>query len=367
MIQSKSISHFAPILLDSQSGMGRVAVHWRDAFLRDGWAFHHFGAAEVSMPLLKPLWARSARKVFLKTESRDDILLVHEPSAETLRQTRLPTILFSHGLEERGDKLAPPESFKGYKSLKSTITKPLWLRRAWLREQALRRCPLLLLINQDDRDYAISRYGRKPEDIFVFRNGVNPSALQAQGVTKNPSTVLFYGSWLERKGKSVLIDAASKLASAGVQIKWLLVGTGIPEFEVLNDWPVWLRDNVEVRSTVAAEDDDSIYDQATLFVLPSLYEGQPLTLLQAMESGRCVIATRCCGQKDIIKHGYNGLLVEPSNSYQLAETIAMTLANDAMRLKLGAQAKIDMATRRWSIVSDEVVNAINHFRQHDTI
>ena len=63
MSYPKSIAQIAPILLDSRTGMGRVAVHWRDAFIRAGWDFQHFGTAEVPMPLLKPLWANSAKKI----------------------------------------------------------------------------------------------------------------------------------------------------------------------------------------------------------------------------------------------------------------------------------------------------------------
>lgn len=314
------------------------------------------------MPLLKPMWASSAKKCFKKIGRSEGIHLVHEPSAEVFRQTSLPTILFSHGLEERCIELAPPENSKVFVRLKNSFTKPFWLRQAWLRKQSLRKCPLLLLINTDDRDFAISRYGRNLEDIFLFRNGVNASALQPQRETKTPATILFYGSWLKRKGIAVLIDTATKLASAGIQIRWLLVGTGKTDAEILSDWPFELRRNVFIRTNVTAADDDSIYEQATLFVLPSFYEGQPLTLLQAMESGLCVITTRCCGQKDIIKHGHNGLLVEPGSSDQLAEMIAKTLANDDMRLKIGAQAKADMAYRRWSNVADEVVTVINNFR-----
>ncbi len=86
-----------------------------------------------------------------------------------------------------------------------------------------------------------------------------------------------------------------------------------------------------------------------------------MTLLQAMESGRCVISTRSCGQKDIISDGHNGFLVEPGSSVQLAEAIAKALADDDLRLRLGTQAKVDMASRRWSIVADEVVSKLESF------
>ena len=341
--------------------MGRVAVHWRDAIVRRGWNFRHFGSDEVPMTLVKPLWPNAARRAWNKSGKIDQILLAHEPSAEVLRETGIPTVLFSHGLEARGSELIPEDSERSSRRLKSYLARPLWQRLARQREIALRKCPLLLLINQDDKNYAISRYNRSASDIFVFRNGVNTSALLPQDSSAEEPTILFYGSWLERKGKSVLVKAAIQLAKAGITPRWLLVGTQKSESEVLLDWPIDLHRHVVVRPNVSAVEDDSIYLQATVFVLPSFYEGQPLTLLQAMESGRCVVTTRCCGQKDFIKDKQNGLLFEPGDSEYLAIVLAHALRDKDMRLKLGYQAKIDMSFRRWSMVSDELAERLHQF------
>ncbi len=355
------VAHFAPIALDQRSGMGRVAVHWRDALVRRGWAFQHMGTEDVPLPRLKPLWPLAALRAWKRAAAGTNLLLAHEPVAETFRQTGIPTVLFSHGLEARGAEFTPgdPDGLKS--GPRAWIMRPLWRWRARQREQGLRNCPLLLLINQDDRTYAMSRYGRQAEDIFVFSNGVDTSTLQPEQGTSGLPTVLFYGSWLERKGKSVLVRAASKLAEDGHQLRWLLVGTGKSENEVLADWPVHLRDSVEVRPHVAAHEDDAIYQQATAFVLPSYFEGQPLTLLQAMESGRCVVTSRSCGQKDIVSHGKNGLLVEPGSAEELASVLGTTLKDPEMRLALGRQAKQDMAARRWPLVADEVAERLQQF------
>ena len=363
MNNQSCLAHFSYIKLNESTGMGRVAVHWRDALVRRGWIFRHYGNEEVPMPILKPLWPNRARQAWEKTGIRDDLFLAHEPSAEVLRQTGIPTVLFSHGLEARASKLIPNTNKQFHKRIKSSLTRPFWQRLARQRVIALRKCPLLFLINQDDMDFAISSYGRRQDEIFVFRNGVNASNVQAQHCTAGEHTILFYGSWLTRKGKSVLIEAAILLAQAGIKPRWLLVGTGKSESEVLLDWPVYFHSNVEVRPNVASIEDDSIYSQATLFVLPSFYEGQPLTLLQAMESGRCVITTRCCGQKDIIRNKYNGLLFDPGDSVELARLIAMGLTNKEMRFKLGCQAKADMVSRRWPLVADEVVDRLEQFVQ----
>jgi glycosyltransferase involved in cell wall biosynthesis len=152
-----------------------------------------------------------------------------------------------------------------------------------------------------------------------------------------------------------------RLAEEGIPLRWLLVGTGISQAEVLRDWPAILHDAVEVIPHLKAEDDDLIYERAMVFVLPSYFEGQPLTLLQAMESGRCVIASRCCGQKDIVQHGHNGFLFDSGDADELARLIALVVSDRDLRLKLGTQAKEDMASRCWSTVADEVVDRLEQF------
>jgi glycosyltransferase involved in cell wall biosynthesis len=358
MISLPRVAHFAPISINELSGMGRVAFHWREAFIRRGWLFQHYGTDEVPLPPLKPLWANAAKRAWRKGEKNHDFFLAHEPSAETLRQTGIPTVLFSHGLEFRSELMVPADSVLSRRRFRDTATRPFWLWRIKQRDLGLRRCPLLLLINEDDRAFAISHYSRRPEDIFVFRNGVNSSPIHPHHFMPGDPTVLFYGSWLERKGKSVLIQAAVRLASAGVSIRWLLVGTGLDTNQVLNDWPRRLHSLVEVIPHAKAEDDDNIYSRATVFVLPSYFEGQPLTLLQAMENGRCVIASACCGQTDIVQHDYNGLLFSPGDDDELARLISLVISNHHLRLKLGIQAKLDMSFRRWPSVADEVVDRL---------
>lgn len=352
------VAHFAPISINPLSGMGRVALHWRSAFVRRGWSFEHYGTDEVPLPILKPLWPVAARRAWRKSRTSHDLFLVHEPSAETLRHTGIPTVLFSHGLEARSEFMVPTDIGVSRNRFRATATRPFWLWSTRQRELGLRRCPLLLLINEEDRAFAISHYGRSPEDIFVFRNGVDSSPLQPHQIMPGDPTVLFYGSWLERKGKAVLVQAAVRLAAAGISLRWLLVGTGLEANQVLHDWPHHFHCSVEVIPHVQAEDDDLIYSRAIAFVLPSYFEGQPLTLLQAMESGRCVIATRCCGQNDIVHHGRNGFLFAPGDDDELARLIALVVSDHSLRLKIGNQAKLDMALRRWSSVSDEVADRL---------
>jgi glycosyltransferase involved in cell wall biosynthesis len=84
------------------------------------------------------------------------------------------------------------------------------------------------------------------------------------------------------------------------------------------------------------------YAAADLFVLPSLGEGLPVALLEAMAHAKCVLATNVPGNRDVVKDGWNGLLVEPRNSVELARKIDYLLGNDDLRQRLGAQARQDI-------------------------
>jgi glycosyltransferase involved in cell wall biosynthesis len=103
-----------------------------------------------------------------------------------------------------------------------------------------------------------------------------------------------------------------------------------------------LEGDVFFLGKFSREDLGVAYTAADLFVLPSLGEGMPLALLEAMSFGRCVLATNVPGNLDVVKDGWNGVLVEPRNSLELAQKIDYLLTNREIAEKLGAQARRDI-------------------------
>ncbi|HVG22486.1 MAG TPA: glycosyltransferase, partial [Blastocatellia bacterium] len=115
---------------------------------------------------------------------------------------------------------------------------------------------------------------------------------------------------------------------------------------------------VEVVSEFTPDAEESIFARANFFVLPSFFEGQPLALLQAMESARCCITTNCCGQRDLIRHGYNGLLHEPGDARRMASLIEQCVSSESLRKSLGRAAKQSVQGRRWEAVSSEMADFV---------
>jgi glycosyltransferase involved in cell wall biosynthesis len=77
-----------------------------------------------------------------------------------------------------------------------------------------------------------------------------------------------------------------------------------------------------------------IYREADIFVLPSLSEGIPKTLLEAMASGLPIVATRVGGIPDVIRDGETGLLVGPRSPEQIARAVERLIADSLLRRKV---------------------------------
>ncbi|MEO6192755.1 MAG: glycosyltransferase family 4 protein [Thermoanaerobaculia bacterium] len=353
---SRTIVHVAQLDLSRESGMGRVAWHWRQELESRGYTFLHIGPREVGRPVHPALFPLAAWWRFRRLGIRPAAFLVHEPAGMPFVAAGAPAFVFSHGIERRGWEatLAHAAAAGSPVRLRSRLLLPLW--RLSQADFALRRARAVLVLNRDDLAAAQARYGRRPEDLFLFRNGVEPAPPRV--ATDAPPTVLFLGSWLARKGTATLVRTADLLRQRGVAARFLLAGTGVDEAGVLAGWPAELRGSVRVLPTFPASGEAALYAAADLFVLPSYFEGQPLALLQAMAAGCCCLVSDIAGHRDLIRHRHNGLLHAAGDAGELAGQLAECLASPALRDELGTAARASVAGRAWNVVAGEVADFI---------
>ncbi len=344
----KTVIHVAEAEIAEESGMGRVAWHWRDAFQKAGYEFLHVGPARVGGPVHPAYFPAKAFRAARQLGVKDALFLVHEPAAAPFVKAHPRTVVFSHGLERRAweASLRIPECGKHIR-FRSKILFPFWRLRG--ADYGLKRARAALLINRDDREYAFQHYGRAPGNTFLFRNGVYPTP---PAPPRDGAEILFASQWIPRKGTETLVEAARLLR--GVPLRWTLAATGRGEAEVLRGLPEELRPIVKIIPRFRREEEGALFRAATLFVMPSFFEGQPLSLLQAMEAGLCCITTDCCGQKDVIQHGENGFLFPPGDAREMARLIKLCLEDGALRERVGARARESMRERSWEAVSREV-------------
>jgi glycosyltransferase involved in cell wall biosynthesis len=353
-----NILHVAQVEISRAGGMGRVAWHWRAELERRGHRFVHIGRRPLGREVHPARYPYCAWRAARRAMPQADIVLAHEPASPLFAWSARPVVVFSHGVERRGWTSARQyRHLSGERMrLRSRLLYPAW--RLLACDFGLRHADGALVLNSEDYAYCLEHYGRDPANTFQFRNGIDAIGPPAPPRGDAKPTLLFVGTWIARKGIRTLVEAAVLLHGRGIRPHWLLAGTGADAATVLAAWPSDLRAEVEVIPAFDPEAETGLLGRATLFVLPSFFEGQPLALLQAMAAGLPVVASDACGQRDIVVHADNGLLFPPGDSAALAERIAGCLQDERLRARLAAAARRSVAGRSWEAVAAEVADFI---------
>jgi glycosyltransferase involved in cell wall biosynthesis len=126
-------------------------------------------------------------------------------------------------------------------------------------------------------------------------------------------------------------------AVAGLSVSLLLVGNG-PQSQELAELSLQLNVPMNLAGNIPNHDLPALLNDADAFVLPSLYEGHPKALLEAMACGLPVIGSDVSGIRELIQHGENGLLCPPT-AVGIREALEVLMADAALRSRLGKNAR----------------------------
>ena len=167
-----------------------------------------------------------------------------------------------------------------------------------------------------------------------------------ENTERDGNTILFVGRLVEKKGVFVLLDAIKILIQEYPDIGLLIVGDG-PEKDNLVERCENLNivDSVKFRGALNQEQLPKIYSQATMVVIPSIIdsrndqEGLGLVAIEAMGCGAAVIISALPAVQDIVEDGVNGILVQPGNAKDLANSIKSLLIDTKTRDMIASRAR----------------------------
>ena len=256
---------------------------------------------------------------------------------------RLRTITVFHGLE--------PLYYNALKEEMERIGQPLRLRfqlihgslMPWLIRLSCRRSDRVMCLNSEEAVYlAKNNWGRESK-ISVVSHGVPHEFFLLRQYAIEVRRLLFVGQWQEMKGIRNLVEAFSVLARNAPELKLWCVGTLLDEERVLASFPKEVRSRIVVRQQVERNELIAIYQDADVFVFPSLFEGFSVALLEAMASALPIVATPAGAASDILKHGINALIISKGDAVALADSVRQLLGNRAQREQLGCEARATAA------------------------
>src|SRR5215213_3815870 len=200
--------------------------------------------------------------------------------------------------------------------------------------------------------------GVEENRLHVIPPGVNPSLFE--GPFKDPFAgvgkprVLFVGRLAAQKGVRTLVEVAGLLENPSAQV--LLVGDG-PERKALECEAkrIGVGDRLHFVGFVAHERVSAVLAHADLLVLPSLYEELGTVLLEAMQAGLPIVASKTGGIPDVIENGVNGMLVPPGDPDALARAIDRLLADRGLANRLSEGAHERGKDYDWEVLAGRVL------------
>lgn len=225
----------------------------------------------------------------------------------------------------------------------------------------------ILTISENSKDDIIKQYGIKGSKIKVIYLGVkegNESYMTEKELVQKYNIhipyILFVGTIQPRKNIKNLIEAFSIIAQKDTKISLVIIGKkGWMYEDILQaDSEFGVRERVQFLHEVPNSDLPVFYKSAVCFVLPSLYEGFGLPVLEAMKYGCPVITSNISSMPEA--GGDAALYVDPTDAQDIAQKIDKMLTDSHLRAELVKKGYAQVKKFSWEKAARETLSVLEH-------
>lgn len=219
---------------------------------------------------------------------------------------------------------------------------------------------------------ALNLYNIDRQKILPITNGVDLKHTNSKGRKKNNNEfkILYVGFVYKVRGVDTLVESLSKLDKS-IPVKLTMAG------KIDHETEIWLSDfisnnnlenSVETLGEIPHEEVLALMEDSNVCVCPfprkeELEYIYPIKVLEYLAMSKPVIATNLKGVSQIIKHGGNGLLVEPDNPDEMANAILRIYQDKELREKLERNARESVLKYDWHIIHEKIDNALNDLKR----
>ena len=245
------------------------------------------------------------------------------------------------------------------RSLYEMVRRTLW--SPWVMQQIVaRRLPRTIVVSHTSRLAVEQAFALDPARMRVVHNGIDTDRFRPlPEIERQEGVLLYVGNSEDRnKGAQFLMDALHLLQDDRRDYQLILVDHEKARLKLVprlvQEYGLWSR--VHFTGRVSTEQLVRLYNQATLVVSPSLYEGFGLPAAEAMACETPVIATTGGAFPEVIDHGETGWLVPPGDAGALAEGIRLLMDDGGLRERLGRAGRQSILQRfSWRKAAEQTL------------
>ena len=215
----------------------------------------------------------------------------------------------------------------------------------------------LILVGSSFAKQSFVAEGYDPSKVVSIPFGVDTERFSPSltSVCRDRFHVLFVGHIGQRKGVSYLLQAYESFRKPDTELH--LVGTFVPgAAQAYDRFKGLFRHTPHVPQAQLAD----FYRAADVFVLPSLTEGMPLVVLEAMATGVPVIATPN-GASDLIEDGIDGFIVPVRDPQVIADRLKILYQDPGLRASMGRKARDKALRFGWDVYAGRAADAVTNF------
>lgn len=222
-----------------------------------------------------------------------------------------------------------------------TITGRFKKHQIWLYQIFAARFDMVVAVSQSIHDYIIKVRKQDQQKITTIYYGVDLQKFPSVPTTRKKGEPVIFGTvarLVEQKGYPFLLQAIPFVLKEFPETRWRIIGFG-PKEEELHRLAEQTGVSHAVEFLGKRQDIAQLLREIDVFVLPSLWEGFPNSVLEAMACAKPVIATSVEGTRELVAHEETGLLIPKMNSEKLAQAMLQILRQPELVVRFGTAGR----------------------------
>jgi glycosyltransferase involved in cell wall biosynthesis len=225
----------------------------------------------------------------------------------------------------------------------------------YFERSSFQKADLVICDCESTENVLLNYYGIPKGKMTVLPIGIDLAKFKPNKHINNTKELLYVGRIDKRKGLEFLIKTMTIINKVDPNIRLHIVGRG-KDKEKLEQFSKENNLNIVFHGSISDEQLEKLYESISVQIVPSIFEGFGLSVLEGMAKKVPIIATNVDAIKDIIEDNKNGILVEYGNSEELTDSVLKLIKNKKLANSLVSNAYSEFKRYDWKDIYRDTLN-----------